>query len=111
VAADTCEWQAQTYTDEVERELVEAMALPKTLAWGEIGLDYHYNLSDPATQRQVFARQIQLAVQHNKPLVIHTREAEEGKSRVSSLVVSCRWSCRVVSCVSCEVLMEWRQTP
>jgi TatD DNase family protein len=92
----------------VERELVEAMALPKTLAWGEIGLDYHYNLSDPATQRQVFARQIQLAVQHNKPLVIHTREAEEGKSRVSSCV-SCRVSCvcRVVCrVVSCEGLME-----
>lgn len=45
--------QAKTYTDEVERQLQEAMALPKTLAWGEIGLDYHYNLSDPEKQREV----------------------------------------------------------
>lgn len=79
--------QAQTYTDEVEKELVEAMGLPKTLAWGEIGLDYHYNLSDPEKQREVFARQIQLAVQHNKPLVIHTREAEEGAHHVRA----CGW--------------------
>jgi TatD DNase family protein len=62
----------------VEKELAEAMALPKTLAWGEIGLDYHYNLSDPEKQKEVFARQLQMAVQLGKPLVIHTREAEDG---------------------------------
>ncbi|ELR12394.1 hydrolase, TatD family protein [Acanthamoeba castellanii str. Neff] len=84
-----------TYTDEVERELVEAMALPKTLAWGEIGLDYHYNLSDPATQRQVFARQIQLAVQHNKPLVIHTREAEEDTLKIMKEHVPKEWRVHV----------------
>lgn len=29
------------------------MSLPKALAWGEIGLDYHYNLSNPEKQREV----------------------------------------------------------
>jgi Tat protein secretion system quality control protein TatD with DNase activity len=51
----------------------------KAVAWGEIGLDYHYNLSDPQVQRSVFARQIKKAVELGLPLVIHTREAEEGK--------------------------------
>ena len=48
---------------------------PKVLALGEIGLDYHYNFSPPETQRQVFARQLELARQARKPVVIHTREA------------------------------------
>jgi TatD DNase family protein len=83
--------KAQTYTDQVEKELIEAMALPKTLAWGEIGLDYHYNLSDPEKQKEVFARQLQMAVQHNKPLVIHTREAEDGRPLSRPFVVPAQY--------------------
>ena len=48
---------------------------PKVLALGEIGLDYHYNFSPPETQRRVFARQLELAREARKPVVIHTREA------------------------------------
>jgi len=44
-------------------------------AIGEIGLDYHYNFSKPDTQRYVFRKQIQLAVELKKPVVIHCREA------------------------------------
>jgi TatD DNase family protein len=67
---------AKAYGPELEARLVAAMADPKTVAWGEIGLDYHYNMSPPETQREVFARQIRLGVEHGKPLIIHTREAE-----------------------------------
>ena len=42
---------------------------------GECGLDYYYDHSDRAVQREVFAQQIQLAHELNLPLVIHTREA------------------------------------
>lgn len=48
---------------------------PKLVAIGECGLDYHYNHSDPETQRQVFAKQVKLARQLDKPLILHTREA------------------------------------
>jgi TatD DNase family protein len=50
---------------------------PKMVAVGEIGLDYHYNNSSPDIQRNVFEKQLQLAVENDLPVVIHTREAEE----------------------------------
>lgn len=46
-------------------------------AIGEVGLDYHYNFSPPATQREVLRRQIALARSTRLPLIIHTREATE----------------------------------
>ncbi len=46
-------------------------------AVGEIGLDYHYDFSPPAVQRDVFAAQIAVALEMNLPIVIHTREATE----------------------------------
>ncbi len=44
---------------------------------GEIGLDYHYNFSEQAVQRDVFARQLREAVALKKPIIVHSREAEE----------------------------------
>jgi TatD DNase family protein len=48
---------------------------PDVMAIGEAGLDYFYDHSPRATQRQVFAEHIHLAHEHNLPLVIHTRDA------------------------------------
>jgi TatD DNase family protein len=45
------------------------------VAVGECGLDYHYDYSERAVQREVFAAQIELAKQHGLALVIHSREA------------------------------------
>ena len=45
------------------------------VAIGECGLDYFYDHSDRAVQREIFAAQIALAHQHKLSLVIHTREA------------------------------------
>jgi TatD DNase family protein len=44
-------------------------------AVGEIGLDYHRNLSPPDVQREVFARQLELAAERNLPVLVHCREA------------------------------------
>lgn len=44
---------------------------------GEIGLDYHYSLSPHDVQRNVLRRQLQVATRLKKPIVIHTREANE----------------------------------
>ncbi len=49
---------------------------PKIVAYGEIGLDYHYNHSAPKEQRHRFREQIGLARELKLPLVIHTREAQ-----------------------------------
>lgn len=48
---------------------------PKVIAVGEAGLDYYYDHSPREVQRDAFAAQIQLAHQHDLPLVIHTRDA------------------------------------
>jgi TatD DNase family protein len=47
------------------------------VAYGEIGLDYHYNHSSPKEQRDRFREQIQVARELTLPVIIHTREAPE----------------------------------
>ena len=47
------------------------------VAYGEIGLDYHYDHSPRDVQRNRFREQIQLARELKLPIVIHTREAQE----------------------------------
>lgn len=47
----------------------------KVVAIGEIGLDYHYNLSPKETQQEVFIRQLDVARQTGLPFIIHDREA------------------------------------
>ncbi len=51
--------------------------LPKTVAIGEIGLDYHYEGYDPAMQKRVFEEQLDLAEELSLPVVIHSRDATE----------------------------------
>ena len=50
---------------------------PKVVALGEIGLDYHYDHSPRETQRHWFDRQLALAQEISKPVIIHSREATE----------------------------------
>ncbi len=45
-------------------------------AVGETGLDYHYDFSDRESQHRVFRRQLEIAAEVNKSVVIHAREAQ-----------------------------------
>lgn len=68
---------------EVEFEKITSRSIaPKMVAVGEIGLDYHYNNSPPEIQRKVFERQLQIAVEHDLPVVIHTRDADEDTKAI-----------------------------
>jgi TatD DNase family protein len=72
--------EAKQATPEVYKSLV-ALARERTanriIAWGEIGLDYHYNHSPPDVQRREFRRQIRLARELDLPVCIHSRDAHE----------------------------------
>src|SRR5579864_6648696 len=48
---------------------------PKVVAVGECGLDYFYNHSSKADQADLLKFQINLALEHNMPLIFHVREA------------------------------------
>ncbi len=47
------------------------------VAIGECGLDYHYDRAPRSVQREVLAVQLRLASEMCRPLVLHTRDAEE----------------------------------
>ena len=49
----------------------------KVIAIGEIGLDYYYSADNKALQQTVFADQISVANEVDKPVIIHTRSAPE----------------------------------
>ena len=66
---------ASKATEETFARLRDLAAHPKVLAIGEIGLDYHYDFSPRDVQRAVFDRQLEIAAEAGKPIVIHTREA------------------------------------
>ncbi len=51
--------------------------VPIARAIGEIGLDYHYDFSPRDVQQGVFRAQVRLARELSRPVVIHTREADE----------------------------------
>jgi TatD DNase family protein len=50
---------------------------PKVVGFGEMGLDFFRNLSQPDDQRRVFRRQIDIARRARKPLVVHCRDAHD----------------------------------
>ncbi len=49
----------------------------RVVGWGEIGLDYYYPEPDRDTQKRVFGRMIDLALEVNLPIVIHDRDAHD----------------------------------
>jgi len=68
-----------------ERDWQEAERLardPVVAAIGECGLDFHYDHSPRDVQAEVFRRSVRLARAVNKPLVVHTREADADTVRI-----------------------------
>jgi TatD DNase family protein len=69
---------AKLFDDAAEQHLIDLIQKSKrVIAWGEIGLDYHYDHSPRDVQREVFRRQLRRARELELPVVIHSREAND----------------------------------
>ena len=62
-------------TDEGFDEMIKLMHHPKCVAVGEIGLDYYWDAEHKDEQKALFIRQIELALELDKPVIVHDREA------------------------------------
>jgi TatD DNase family protein len=67
---------ARLYDDQAEEKIKNLIESERVIAWGEIGLDFHYDNSPRDVQITVFKRQLRAAHECDLPVVIHTREAE-----------------------------------
>lgn len=91
---------ADAVTDEDFRGMKALWDDPRVVAFGEMGLDYHYDFADRGRQKEVFARQLRMAAENasrclrllalpsppvgergttlrERPLIIHAREAHD----------------------------------
>jgi TatD DNase family protein len=57
--------------------MLDNLSFEKVVAVGEIGLDFYYDHAPRELQKSVFRRQMEIAEQHNLPVQIHTRDAED----------------------------------
>jgi len=81
--------------DEVAYQNMERLARhPKVIAWGEIGLDYHYDHSPRDVQKEVFIRQMELATAAKLPIVIHCRPSDASDNAWEDCLglIQERWS-------------------
>ena len=66
--------QESPWSPELLRQLA---AEPRVVAIGETGLDYFYHPEHKLIQQQAFREHIRVARELHKPLIIHTRDAQE----------------------------------
>ena len=68
---------ASGFDEARDLDLLRSHIAEGAVAVGECGLDYHYDNSPRLEQRRAFAGQLALAREAGKPVVVHTRDAED----------------------------------
>lgn len=69
--------EVDSYNDEAEEKIKYYLKKPKILAVGEVGLDYYWDKSKVEQQKKIFEKQVCIAKEYNKPVVVHDREAHQ----------------------------------
>ncbi len=69
--------EAEGWNEEQAGEIRRLLKSPKVMALGEIGLDYHYDLSPRPQQKRCFEEQLAIAKELDIPVIIHEREAAQ----------------------------------
>ena len=80
--------EADKHPDLGAAALTEAASHPRVIAIGECGLDYYYDKSDRAAQRERFEAHIDAARATGLPLVVHTRDAEGDTAEILGRAVA-----------------------
>ena len=73
---------AVKFNDNTKSKLETLLSGKNCVAVGEIGLDYHYDLSPRNVQKKVFIEQMKLALRINKPVCIHCRSAYDDLFKI-----------------------------
>jgi TatD DNase family protein len=79
VGVHPTEWEGEQPSYEW---LLEQAQQPKVVAIGESGLDYYHEPVNPIQQQARFDMHLQAAVASQKPIIIHTRQANEDTIRM-----------------------------
>ena len=89
---------AWSYNEDFEASMLAYMDAcgEKVVAFGEFGLDFSHPFFGPneenrERQREVFVRQLEVAIGRDMPLVIHSREAESDTFRIMCATVPRDW--------------------
>ena len=90
--------EADAHPDLGASALVEAASHQRVIGIGECGLDYHYDKSDRAAQRDRFQAHIDAARETGLPLVVHTRDAEDDTAEILGRAVK---ECGVTGVLHC----------
>ncbi|HAZ11861.1 MAG: hydrolase TatD [Bdellovibrionales bacterium GWA2_49_15] len=72
------------WNEQLEEIMKQNATHPKVVAIGEIGLDYFYNHSPPDVQKKVFRRQLELSIEFDLPIIVHSREADSDTINILS---------------------------
>jgi TatD DNase family protein len=80
----------------------------KVVGWGEIGLDFHYDLSPRETQEEVFVRQLRLARAKTLPVIIHSRGAEARTLEILASHYGDHGPAGVLHCYTGTLATAWR---
>ena len=70
------------YNNKLEDRLYQMGKEDKVVAIGEIGLDYHWMKDPKEKQKEIFRRQMNIAKKLDKPVVIHSRDAQDDTLKI-----------------------------
>jgi len=73
---------AKNFNSNMEKNFIKLVEKHKPLAIGEIGIDYHWDYGDFRIQEKLFRFQLEIAIEKNLPVIIHSREAYNDTYRV-----------------------------
>ena len=90
--------EADAHPDLGSGALVDAASHSRVIAIGECGLDYYYDKSDRAAQRERFEAHIEAASETGLPLVVHTRDAEDDTAEILERAVKEKGVTGVLHC-------------